>query len=341
MRKFADIWSIGLALVATLGAIVVHVLQRLGYRPIQRTEQVVVEKMIRPAAAAREEIKKPWPFRSLLIVVVALVLVLASLLLIRPAACASEIEPSPTPRPTLGPTPSPRPTPSPSPTPTPEVIPTPTIPPVPTMYTVRPGDSLSGIAARFGVTVFDLQTWNSHGYPSIVSNPGFLEVGWTLVVALTPGVTPAPTPHVTPVPTTKPTAVPSVQPTAAPTHVPGQLAWPTSPRGYISCYFTTGHPALDIAVYCGAKVLAADAAVVTFEGWTTDGGGISVMLNLAGSNLQVRYAHMRATVVDRGQSVTRGQLLGYVDSTGNSTGCHVHFQITQSGRFVNPLPLIT
>jgi len=63
-----------------------------------------------------------------------------------------------------------------------------------TVYTVLPGDTLASIARRFATSVEQLQAWNQARYPSLATNPGTLLVGWELVVAEEPGVTPLPTP---------------------------------------------------------------------------------------------------------------------------------------------------
>ena len=70
-----------------------------------------------------------------------------------------------------------------------------------TTYTVRAGDTLSSIARAWGTTVAQLRAWNATSYPSLVTDPNALEVGWILIVAGDPAATPLPTPVPTPVPT--------------------------------------------------------------------------------------------------------------------------------------------
>jgi peptidoglycan/xylan/chitin deacetylase (PgdA/CDA1 family) len=74
-----------------------------------------------------------------------------------------------------------------------------------TTYMVQPGDTLFSIARTWGTTVLQLQAWNGASYPSLLTDPGALQVGWILVVAGDPGVTPLPTT----VPTAPPTPGPS------------------------------------------------------------------------------------------------------------------------------------
>lgn len=117
----------------------------------------------------------------------------APLLAVVLTACAPA---SATPSPSLVPSvPSPRPTASLLPTISPSASATPA---GVTTYIVRGGDTLFGIASRFGTTVVQLQAWNADRYPALAEDAGRLEAGWELVVADEPGVTPAPTPGVTP-----------------------------------------------------------------------------------------------------------------------------------------------
>ena len=59
-----------------------------------------------------------------------------------------------------------------------------------------------------------------------------------------------------------------------------------------------------------------------------------------GRALATNYHHMQRIVVGVGQNVQQGQLIGYVGTTGNSTGCHMHFETILNGAAVNPLGLL-
>ena len=79
-----------------------------------------------------------------------------------------------------------------------------------TTYVVQGGDTLFGIARRFGATPGQLQAWNAARYPTLVADPGTLQAGWELVVAQQPGMTPQPTVPATPPATPRPSIPPPI-----------------------------------------------------------------------------------------------------------------------------------
>lgn len=89
-----------------------------------------------------------------------------------------------------------------------------------------------------------------------------------------------------------------------------------------------GHNGVDLASACGAPVLAsADGPVVVARnsGWNA-GYGLYVVLD-HDNGTQTLYAHLNQLVVNVGSQVIQGQVIGYVGSTGKSTGCHLHFEV--------------
>jgi murein DD-endopeptidase MepM/ murein hydrolase activator NlpD len=89
-----------------------------------------------------------------------------------------------------------------------------------------------------------------------------------------------------------------------------------------------GYNAVDLATYCGAPVLAAasgDVIVSQSYGWNGGYGHYIVIKHPNGT--QTLYAHNSRNIVTRGWHVVKGQVIGYVGSTGKSTGCHVHFEV--------------
>jgi murein DD-endopeptidase MepM/ murein hydrolase activator NlpD len=98
------------------------------------------------------------------------------------------------------------------------------------------------------------------------------------------------------------------------------------PGGWISQYYHASHPAIDIAAPEGTRVLAAAAGTVIWAGWKDNGGGYQVWI-AHGSGLFTTYNHMSAVLVSVGQHVGRAQQVGRVGMTGNATGPHLHFEV--------------
>lgn len=111
----------------------------------------------------------------------------------------------------------------------------------------------------------------------------------------------------------------------------------TSPYGYRTHPITgnyTLHNGIDLAAVTGTPIYAAKTGSVSIAsngyGW-----GNYVVLN-HGDGYSTLYGHMTNYIVSAGQTVTQGQVIGYVGSTGNSTGPHLHFTIYYNGTSVNP-----
>lgn len=94
------------------------------------------------------------------------------------------------------------------------------------------------------------------------------------------------------------------------------------------------HTGLDIAVEYGRPILAADSGVVIFSGY--NGGYGKMLLIDHGSGFSTLYGHASALLVDKGQTVVKGQVVAKVGTTGLSTGPHLHFEIRKNGTPVNP-----
>jgi murein DD-endopeptidase MepM/ murein hydrolase activator NlpD len=103
------------------------------------------------------------------------------------------------------------------------------------------------------------------------------------------------------------------------------------------------HTGIDFGVGCGTPVYASAAGTVTVGGWTTGGGGWTVMIShgvIQGNSMTTVYYHNSSVVVSPGQRVSQGQLIAYSGNTGNSTGCHAHFETWLNGSPVNPLTVL-
>lgn len=250
-------------------------------------------------------------------------------------------------------------------------------------HTVKPGDTLSSIGQKYGVTIDTIR------YANNISDTGYLKVGQDLEIPPVNGIVhtvkagesiesiakdfniapqaiadfnylvapykltkgmelvlpntriPKPTPVV--VATSGNTNNTTNQYGAdAYTFIPnaesgpagsGQFVWPTTSH-YISQYFSSYHRAIDIAI--PGPIFAADDGVVIRSGWWTNGYGFAIQIDHRNGYVTT-YAHMSRLDVNVGQSVSKGQTIGFMGSTGRSTGPHVHFTIQYNGKHLNPL----
>ena len=196
---------------------------------------------------------------------------------------------------------------------------------------VQDGETLDSIAARTGVSADDIATFNGLTDRNLV-------IGQTLII---PGAVGKPFPK------PRPAARPAAHTTGG-THRPapaaysgGAFAWPV-PGGYISQYFSSYHPAIDIAAPYGSRVVAAAGGTVVYAGWNNNGGGYQVWIS-HGSGLYTTYNHLSAVSVGVGARVGRGQQVGRVGTSGLATGPHCHFEVWrgypwEGGSYrVNPL----
>ena len=138
--------------------------------------------------------------------------------------------------------------------------------------------------------------------------------------------------------TTKPSLNgPSLPPSDSDWMVPCSYVYLSSPFGY-RWHPTQGiwkmHYGVDLAAYSGTPIYASRGGVVTTAtyGWS---GGYYVTIN-HGDGYSSTYLHMTHYIVSEGDFVSQGQVIGYVGSTGDSSGPHLHFGITYNGTYVNP-----
>lgn len=96
----------------------------------------------------------------------------------------------------------------------------------------------------------------------------------------------------------------------------------------------SSHTGLDIAASTGTPVVAAASGKVTFSGWKGSYGNMMVITHSNG--VQTYYAHCSKLYFDAGASVSQGQVIGAVGSTGNSTGPHLHLEVRVNGVAYNP-----
>ncbi len=196
------------------------------------------------------------------------------------------------------------------------------------LYTVEANDTLSGIAERFKAKVEDILNSPLNN----LSNGANLLPGMRIVV---PGGIKPFVPRVVQVDVRRAPASGAGYAGPAPRFTAGgAFAWPA--RGYISQGFRYYHRAIDIANAIGIPIYASDGGYVTYAGWSSVGYGYMVQID-HGNGFSTLYAHLSQWYVDPGQVVSRGQIIGAMGSTGNSTGPHLHFEIRYGGVPQNPL----
>ncbi|MCH5266590.1 MAG: DUF3450 family protein [Lachnospiraceae bacterium] len=129
----------------------------------------------------------------------------------------------------------------------------------------------------------------------------------------------------------------------------GTLRWPLNVEGRISSGFgprtsptagaSTYHRGIDIAVAYGTPIVAAgDGTVVTASYSSSEGNYVMIS---HGDRLYTVYMHCSRLAVSAGTTVSRGQVIAYVGSTGISTGAHLHFGVSKNGTYVDPLSYVS
>ena len=127
----------------------------------------------------------------------------------------------------------------------------------------------------------------------------------------------------------------------------GNFIWPSQYSSYITSLFglrgsptagaSSNHKGVDIAgsgIY-GTNVLASDGGTVLTSAYSSSYGNYITISH--GNGYTTLYAHMSKRLVSAGDSVSQGQVIGLVGSTGISTGAHLHFEVWENGTRINPL----
>lgn len=198
-------------------------------------------------------------------------------------------------------------------------------------HVVKKGDTLESVAKKYQTESQAILDFPFNGIPDDFS----LREGQLLIV-----------PDGQPVEVKKPVK-PKVQPQfsaqgpSSPTFTaPGgaSFIWPTS--GGVTQYFAWYHPAVDIANRAAPAVSASDGGVVVVAGWPDSSGYGNRIVIDHGNGYRSLYAHLSNIYVSVGQTVSRGQVIGQMGSTGRSTGTHLHLEIHYKGVALNPLSIL-
>jgi len=183
-------------------------------------------------------------------------------------------------------------------------------------YTVVRGDSLQGIANRYGIEVTSLLDANDLANATLVPGQNLFIPGASMSTM----------------------ALRRAMGELFLTPLRGRL---TSPYGYRRDPFTgvrTFHTGIDLAAPVGTPIKATLDGRIATTGYSAVYGNYVIVTHDGG--YQSLYAHMHRIQVKRGQWVTQGGILGLVGNTGYSTGPHLHFSVYRNGKMVNPASLL-
>lgn len=176
------------------------------------------------------------------------------------------------------------------------------------------GDTLNSVAKKYGADAGEIAQYNG------LDPAEPLEVGSTIIIPGGEITAPAPSPTPAKLPTI-------IQPRGSSTFLAGFFSNPL-PGGIITQGLHDGR-AVDIGAARGTPIhAAADGTVIIVRaggGWNGGYGNYVVITHNNGT--QTLYSHMRSAIVSPGQSVSSGQVIGYVGATGRATGPHVHFEV--------------
>ena len=124
----------------------------------------------------------------------------------------------------------------------------------------------------------------------------------------------------------------------------GTFIWPVPQFTGCSRWYSSSHKGVDIRAPAGTPIYASASGVVTRAGYERGGAGTGYGNSLIidhGNGYSTLYSHCLSLTVSAGQAVSQGQLIGYVGSTGRSTGNHCHFEVKINGTSVNPLSYLS
>ncbi len=201
------------------------------------------------------------------------------------------------------------------------------------VHSVRLGDTVSAIAARYDAKAGDIIQFRANG---LSGDPNKLREGSQILVPggrkvdIAPSIAPARPSAATPV-------VPNTPRPATPSGSGGgSWGWPV--RGLLTSPFGPAHPlGIDVAVPIGTPVVASAGGTVTFVGGNPCCSyGYHVIVD-NGTGYETLYAHLSSFLVAKGDKVAAGQRIALSGNSGLSTGPHVHFELHRNGAIQDPM----
>ena len=188
------------------------------------------------------------------------------------------------------------------------------------LHTVVAGDTLSSLATKYKTDVGAIVGYGNNG---LADASAALIIGSEIVVpgGIKPYIPQAVVAYSGPIP-------------ASAARGSGTFSWPAS--GSVTQQYWNGHRAIDIGSWTGSPVKATDSGYVIAAGGGWNGGYGNHVIIDHGNGFTTLYAHLNSIYVRPGENVARGQQIGAIGNTGNSTGPHLHFEIRYQGVPRNP-----
>lgn len=196
------------------------------------------------------------------------------------------------------------------------------IPPVTgVIHTVEPGDNIYAIANKYQVNPQNIVNFPFNEFKdgsfTLIAGSELMVPGGTVVEPKAPVVSDSY----------------SFAQVVAGVRGSSNFIWPTN--GIVTQYPASYHMALDIANPANPPVIASDAGTVIYSGCFSWGYGCHVIID-HGNGYRSLYGHLLRRDVEQGATVSQGQQVGIMGSTGRSTGTHLHFEIRQGSTLLNP-----
>lgn len=193
-------------------------------------------------------------------------------------------------------------------------------------HELKQGETLYGLARRYGIHVDELVEVNG------IADPTDLRPGRLIFIPDADPMAPAPDPKQTRVSSAQPS---QPKPVAKKSR---RLLWPVA-KGVLYSGFGirrgVRHDGIDLGAPEGTPVLAADSGEVIYVGYDKAFGNLVILRH--SHKLITVYAHNRDVTVNIGQKITRGQTIAHLGKSGRSEGPHLHFEIREGTRPVDPL----